>query len=160
MQFHFLFYPISTISKARDELLTKFQSLELSTGKWQPYQTLRTIPFPVYTIPFLVLRCNPISAISKARKELLTKFQSLESSPWKWQPYQTLRTIPFPVLCGNPISAISKARKEILTKFESLESTTGKWQPYQTFHFLFIQFHFLFQVVTLFLQYLKLEKSY
>ena len=73
-----------TISLARNELLTKFQRLESSIGKWLTHQRVRIIPFPVETILFPVLPRKLIITISLARNELLTKFQSLKSSIGKW----------------------------------------------------------------------------
>ena len=121
----------------------------------QPYQTLRKIPFSI-------LPGNPISAISKARNELLTKFQSLESSSGKWQPFQTLGKIPFPVyinpfpvLSGNPLSKISIRLENSYwqnSKALNLLGTANVARFSENFHFLFHQFHFLFYLVTLFLQ--------
>ena len=65
---------------ARNELLTKFQSLKSSIEKWELDNKVKIIPFPVPIILFPVYLKNIIITISLVRNDLLTKFQSLESS--------------------------------------------------------------------------------
>ena len=65
---------------ARNELLTKFQSLKSSTEKWELDKKVKIISFPVAIILFPVYLKNTIITISLVRNDLLTKFQSLESS--------------------------------------------------------------------------------
>ena len=52
-----VFRPVikTSISLARNELLTKFQSLTSSTSQWLSNWNVQIIPFPVSVIPFPVL---------------------------------------------------------------------------------------------------------
>ena len=105
-QFHFLFNnSISCltvqhwkhISFARNGLLTKFQSLKLSTDQWLFHWMVQINPFPISITPFPVWLCNTENTISFARNGVLTKFQSIKPSTRQWLSHWMVQIIPFPI---------------------------------------------------------------
>ena len=87
-QFHFLFnnsiFCLTVqhwkhISFARNGLLTKFQSLKLSTDQWLFHWMVQINPFPISITSFSVWLYNTENTIYFARNEVFTKFQSIKS---------------------------------------------------------------------------------